>query len=330
MHLGDAGPRRGGPAPAGEAGAGDRRLAVAGEALEWHPRTGRRRPAARSRRRAGTWRRRCFRPSRRRRRRTSRTGRPCTCPPAPRRRSPARAPPPARSPSRRSAPLHLASPTSALRSLACVRGSRARRQRLSPPHGYGAPRTRLCENGRDGTSDRGSDHREAARGHRPRAAPLDRRAGHGPLDRRPGERPGRRGRLADHRRLPDPLPLRTGGRQTGLRARRRDRGRRRLRRPLRRGERRPAGDARPRQAAAGRAGQGEERDLRRLRQGRRRQVDDDRQPGRGAERRRPPVGCPGLRRLRLLDPAHARRQRASPKSTASARSCRWRRRAASR
>ena len=46
-----------------------------------------------------------------------------------------------------------------------------------------------------------------------------------------------------------------------------------------------------------------------LRQGRRRQVDDDRQPGRGADRRRPPAGRPRLRRLRLLDPPHARRQR---------------------
>ena len=121
-------------------------------------------------------------------------------------------------------------------------------------------------------------------------------------------RPRRGGRLADHRRLPDPLPLRTGGRPAGLRAGRRDRGRRRLRRPLRRGERRPAADARPRQAAAGRAGQGQERDLRLLRQGRRRQVDDDRQPGRGADRRRPRRRRPRLRRLRLLDPAHARRQ----------------------
>ena len=154
----------------------------------------------------------------------------------------------------------------------------------------------------------GSDNREAPRRDRPRAAPLDRRAGHGALDRGQGERPGRGRRLADHGRLPDPLPFRTGGRPAGLRARRRDRGRGRLRRPLRRGEGRPAADARPRQAARGRAGPGQERDLRRLRQGRRRQVDDDRQPGRGADRRRPPRRRPRLRRLRLLDPAHARRQ----------------------
>ena len=64
----------------------------------------------------------------------------------------------------------------------------------------------------------------------------------------------------------------------------------------------------PRQAAAGRARPGQKRDLRRLRQGRRRQVDDDRQPGRGADRRRPRRRRPRLRRLRLLDPAHARRQ----------------------
>ena len=38
-------------------------------------------------------------------------------------------------------------------------------------------------------------------------------------------RPGRGRRLADHRRLPDPLPLRTGRRQAGLRAGRGDRGR---------------------------------------------------------------------------------------------------------
>ena len=69
-----------------------------------------------------------------------------------------------------------------------------------------------------------------------------------------------------------------------------------------------AADPRPRQAAAGRAGPGQKRDLRRLRQGRRRQVDDDRQPGRGADRRRPRRRRPRLRRLRLLDPAHARRQ----------------------
>ena len=170
------------------------------------------------------------------------------------------------------------------------------------------PGASLCENDRDAPAERGTDHREAARRHRPRAAPLDRRAGHGPLDRGLRRRPGRGGRLADHGRLPDPRPLRTGGRPAGLRAGRRHRRRGRLRRPLRRGERRPAEDARPRQAAGGRPGPGQERDLRRLRQGRRRQVDDDRQPGCGAERRRARRRRPRLRRLRLLDPAHARRQ----------------------
>ena len=71
----------------------------------------------------------------------------------------------------------------------------------------------------------------------------------------------------------------------------------------------PAAEARPRRAARGRARPGQERDLRRLRQGRRRQVDDDRQPRRGADRRGPDGRRARLRRLRLLDPAHARRQR---------------------
>ena len=57
-----------------------------------------------------------------------------------------------------------------------------------------------------------------------------------------------------------------------------------------------------------RACPGQERDLRRLRQGRGRQVDDDRQPRRRAPRRGPLRRRARLRRLWLLDPAHARRQ----------------------
>ena len=64
----------------------------------------------------------------------------------------------------------------------------------------------------------------------------------------------------------------------------------------------------PRQAPRRGAGPGQERDLRRLGQGRRRQVDDDRQPRRGAGGRGPLGGRARLRRLRLLDPAHARDQ----------------------
>ena len=108
-------------------------------------------------------------------------------------------------------------------SLDCVpEGLRRGRGKLSPLRRR--PRDgRLCENRANGTSHARSDHREAARRHRPRAAALDRRAGHGPLDRGPGGRPRRGRRLADHRRLPDPLPLRTGRRPAGLPARRRDR-----------------------------------------------------------------------------------------------------------
>ena len=154
------------------------------------------------------------------------------------------------------------------------------------------------------TGDRG-----AARRHRPRAAAVDRRPRHGALDRGPRGRQGRGGRLADHGRLPDPQPLPAGGRLERRRARRRDRGRGRLRRPQRRGEGPPAAGARPaRRAPRGRPGGGQERDLHRLRQGRRRQVDDDRQPRRRAAGRGPRDGCARRRRLRLLDPAHARRR----------------------
>ena len=86
----------------------------------------------------------------------------------------------------------------------------------------------------------------------------------------------------------------------------------RLRRPHRRGEGAPAGDARARgRPPRGRARPGQERDLRRLRQGRGRQVDDDRQPRRGARRRGAERRGARLRRLRLLDPAHARRRPAT-------------------
>ena len=308
-HRGDAGARRRRPAPAGETRAGDRPLAVAGQALRRaRRRTGRRR-RARSRRRGGTWRRRWCRPSRRRHRRTSRTAPPRTCRPPPSRPPATSRSAPAGCPARRPAPRPSLDPTigSSLARLRSGGPRNAAGQTLPPPVAR-RPGSGLCENRANVSSHQRSDNREAARRHRPRAAALDRRAGHGPLDRGQGGRPGRGRRLADHRRLPDPLPLRTGRRPAGLPAGRRDRGRGRLRRPLRRGERQPPADARPQQAAAGRAGQGQERDLRLLRQGRGRQVDDDRQPGRGADRRRPLRRRARLRRLRLLDPAHARRQ----------------------
>ena len=155
----------------------------------------------------------------------------------------------------------------------------------------------------------GPDHREAARRDRPRAAPLDRRAGHGPLDR------GARRAAGSRSSSPSPPPAARSAPTSNRRSRKQvselegvtevgvgfD-----VLSDEEKGD--PAEDARPRQAAAGRAGPGEKRDLRRLRQGRRRQVDDDRQPGRGADRRRPPGRRPRLRRLRLLDPAHARGQ----------------------
>ncbi len=62
-------------------------------------------------------------------------------------------------------------------------GGQARGRRELSPLCCGLPRSPLCENGRDGTPDRGPDHREAARRDRPRAAPLDRRARDGALDR---------------------------------------------------------------------------------------------------------------------------------------------------
>ena len=96
--------------------------------------------------------------------------------------------------------------------------------------------------------------------------------------------------------------------QNVARARGRHRGRGRVRRPLRGRAREPAAVAGPQPAARGRARPGQERDLRRLRQGRRRQVDDDRQPRRCARRRRALRRRARLRRLRLLDPAHARRR----------------------
>jgi ATP-binding protein involved in chromosome partitioning len=135
---------------------------------------------------------------------------------------------------------------------------------------------------RDGPSDQGADHREAARGHRPGAAPLDRRARHGALDR-----------VQESGRVEVVVSLTTAGCP--------------IRSHFEQAVAQQVGELdgvtevavgfdvlsdqekgqlqqspRPRQAARGRAGEGEERDLRLLRQGRRRQVDDDRQPRRGA------------------------------------------------
>ena len=109
--------------------------------------------------------------------------------------------------------------------------------------------------------------------------------------------------------LSDPLALPAGGRTEREPARGSDRGRRRLRRAHARREGTAAAGARsPRRAARGRPGGGQERDLRRLGQGRRRQVDDDRQPRGRAAGRGPRVRRARRRRLRLLDPAHARRR----------------------
>ena len=121
---------------------------------------------------------------------------------------------------------------------------------------------------------------------RPRATARHRRARDGSLGRGPRERRGRRDGLADDSRLPDPQPLPDGRRPGGARARRRDRRQRQLRRPLRQREGVARPQARPRLAARGSAGAGGQRDLRRLGQGRRRQVERDRQPRRGAGRRR--------------------------------------------
>ena len=137
--------------------------------------------------------------------------------------------PPARPPSRRSAPAHRACPTSPSSSrFDRVPEAKGGRAELSPlgPAAPKPPDRAFARMRANGTPHQGSGHRAAPRRHRPRAAPLDRRARHGPLDRHPGERPGRGDRLADHRRLPDPLPLRTGRRPAGHRARRGDRGRR--------------------------------------------------------------------------------------------------------
>ena len=154
-------------------------------------------------------------------------------------------------------------------------------------------------------------HREAQGGHRPRAAPIDRRAGHGPLGRYLRRGAGRSDRLADDAGLPDPRPLRAGGRQQRLRDRGRDLGRGRLRRPQPGREIRPPAAAWPQRAARGRPRPGQERDLRRLRQGRSRQVDDDREPGGRTPGDGPGDGRAGLRRLRLLDPEDARRRPAA-------------------
>ena len=239
------------PAPAGEAGAGDRRLAVAGEALQ-----------VGAVERVGAGRRHAVgvgpelgaagacRPSRRRRRRASRTGRPRTCPPAPRR--------PASSSSATASPTPIATIRASPPRVPDIAPSFARlhmgRQgaggRISPPPARSAAAApRLCENDRDGTSDQGPDHREAARRHRPRAAPLDRRARHGALDRDQGRAAGSRSIVS---LTTAGCPIRShfeqAVAQAGLRARRRDRGRGRLRRPLRRGERRPC--SRPSAAAS--------------------------------------------------------------------------------
>ena len=179
-HLDDAGARRRRPAPAREAGAGDGRLAVAGEALQVGAvegigvRGGRAVGVGAELRAAG---------------RVGPVGVGADVPaalgdgvlPRPRLRSPpaAAAPAPARSPSRRSGRDPRASPTWLLLRSTASGGLSTGADGLSPCSARAA--AGLCENGSN--ADQGPDHREAARRHRPRAAPLDRRAGHGPLDR---------------------------------------------------------------------------------------------------------------------------------------------------
>ena len=143
-----------------------------------------------------------------------------------------------------------------------------------------------CDNQARWQSNQGTDHTSADRGDRPGASAIDRRPGDGPLDRDRRRGPGRRGGLADHARVPDPLPLPAGCRRAGRPARGRLGRGGRLRRPLERGEGPAPAVARPPAPPRGRAGPGQEHRLRRLRQGRRRQVDHDRQPGRGPARRR--------------------------------------------
>ncbi|CAA9485834.1 MAG: Mrp protein homolog, partial [uncultured Solirubrobacteraceae bacterium] len=148
--------------------------------------------------------------------------------------------------------------------------------------------------------------------HRPRAAPLDRRARDGALDRDRRGGDGRRHRLADDRRMPDPQPLR-GGRHARGEQRRRRRGRQRgLRRPLRQREVHAAEVARSRLVAGRRARAGRQRPVRRLGQGRCRQVDAHGQPRRRADAGRQVGRHPRRRRLGLLDPAHVRPRRRAP------------------
>ena len=157
-------------------------------------------------------------------------------------------------------------------------------------------------------------------GDRPGASEVDRRAGDGPLDRDRRAGPGRRHGLADHARVPDPLPLPAGCGRAGRPARGGLGGGGRLRRALKRGEGPASAVAGPPAPPRGRAGPGEEHRLRRLRQGRRRQVDHDRQPGRRPSRRRARPAEPWTATSTATRSPACWASTASPRSTRSERS----------
>ena len=164
-----------------------------------------------------------------------------------------------------------------------------------------------------GTAHAGADHRGARQGHRPRAEAARHRARHGARGARRG-RERRRHDRADRRRLPASLELRepgerapaaAAGRRVGLaRVRRHEPGRARGADPeaARQRHRALEGDLGRRLDAGARDCE---------RQGRRRQVDALGQPRRGVRPTRAAHRDSRCRRLRPLDPAHARDRAAS-------------------
>ena len=160
------------------------------------------------------------------------------------------------------------------------------------------------------------DPEGARAGHRPRAQAAGDRPRHGARRRRLGRRRRRRHDRAHRRRLPAPVELPGPGRD----ARRRGAGRHARRAPFRRDE--PRGEGRARDAPPRRAGRARDparsRDPRRrgrVGQGRRRQVDPDGEPRGRARRARRARRRARRGRLRLLDPAHARRRRSGRSSS---------------